>query len=184
MKNISKILKIGILGILVSLVSCTEDFSDINKDPNAFNEVSPETLIVGSMKTMLDVYGGLHNMWYCMNSARYGGDVSGNEMMRYGFQSGHTDNYWRSAYYAVKNCLEIIDGFSDNPDYANRVAMARIWQATIHSYVVGSWGPSPMSEAGSGAPTIGYDSEEEIYTAILNTLKDAADAIDPDGDSF
>jgi hypothetical protein len=184
MKNRSKILKIGILSILVSFISCTDNFEDINKDPNAFNEVSAETLIVGSMKTVLDVYGGLHNLWYCLNSSRHMGDCSGNEMMRYGFNEGHTANYWSSAYYGIKNCQEIIDGFSDDPEYTNRVAMARIWQATIQSYVVGSWGPCPMSMAGTGEPTIPYDSEEEIYTAILQILKDAAAAIDPAGDSF
>lgn len=184
MKNISKLIKIGILSILVSTVSCTGDFEEINKDPNAFNEVSAESLIVGSMKSFLDIYGGLHNLWYCVNSSRHAGDMSGNEMHRYGFNGGHTGNYWRSGYFAIKNCQEVIDGFSDNPDYANRVAMAKILRATIHSYIVGSWGPSPMSEAGTGEPSIAYDSEEEIYTAILNALKENAELLMPDGDAF
>lgn len=188
MKNITKYIKIGILSVMVSMISsCTDDFSEINKDPNAFNDVNPETLMVWAMQQVLDGYLGDGTLWSVVTSSRHAGEISGNSGHRYGSTSGaigRGQNRWTHGYFVIKNCQDIINTHSENEEYANRVEMARIWWAYTQSILVAHFGPCPMKEAGSGDASVKYDTEEEIYTEILDMLKNSAAALDPEGDSY
>jgi hypothetical protein len=167
-----------------AILSCTEGFEDLNKDPNAFNTAEPYNLFAGSVKGTLDLFGGtMNDQMYMMYASYYGG--KGGQFGNFFFNENNLDDWWRRAYIdCVKNNQEIIDKFSDNPDYTNRVHIAKVWKSYIYSMLVSTYGGVPFEEASKGINATSYSSEEEIYTEILKLLKEAGEQMDPNGDKL
>jgi len=184
MKNaIYSIIVICAVGLL-SLSSCTKDFEEINTDPNAFSSVQPENQLAGAMKRTLDLVGGWMNDHMFMNYALYYGGMGG-QFERYYYTESGVIARWEDFYVNIlKNIEVIIDDYGDNPDYANRVQMAKIWKSYVYSVMVSTWGGVPMSQANGNEKSVAYDSEEQIYTSILGMLKDASANITADGDKL
>ncbi len=183
MKIIKYIDKLLIVIGLLSLFSCTKGFEEFNKDPNSFNEAPTENLFAGVVKNSLDLIGGTLNDRMFSQYANYQGGKGG-QFQRYGYTEG-VDDRWKEFYVEIlKNNQEIIDNNSDDPSHANRVHIAKIWKSYVYSVLVSTFGGVPMSDAFGVKTTATYDSEEQIYTAILSMLKEAAEGIDPAGDQL
>ncbi|WP_319589314.1 SusD/RagB family nutrient-binding outer membrane lipoprotein [uncultured Draconibacterium sp.] len=181
MKTIKYIYKLILVFGLMGALSCTDGFEDFNKDPNAFNEAPPENLFAGVVKSTLDLVGGvLEDNLYSQYASYQGG--KGGQFQRFGYTEG-VDGYWQRFYVDIlKNNQEIIDNFGDNPEYANRVQIAKIWKSYVYSVMVSTFGGVPLSDAFGDGTTVSYDSEEAVYEAVLNMLKEASETIDPAGD--
>jgi len=168
---------------LLSTISCTEGFEELNQDPNSFDKAPPENLFAGVVKNTLDLVGGVMNDQMYLNYASYLGGKGG-QFPRY-FFTPSLNGYWDRFYVSIlKNNQEIIDNFGDNPEYNNRVHIARIWKAYVYSVLVSTFGPVPYEDALQANTTVGYSSEEYIYTEILDLLKDAGTGITLDGDQL
>ncbi len=184
MKNKQYIIKLILVFGLISAVSCTENFEDINTNPNEFNEAPVENAFTGVVKETLDLIGGSMNERWGIHWASYTGGTGG-QNARYGFTESTVAGLWEDLFVAVlKNNEEIIVNHGGDPDFANRVQIAKIWKSYVYSVAVATWGSIPMSDAFGDNTTVNYDSEEQIYTAILTMLQEAAEGIDPSGDSF
>ena len=178
--KITVICTVGILG----LSTCTKDFEEINTDPNAFSSVRPENQMAGVMKRTLDRVGGWMNDHMFMNYALYYGGMGG-QFERYQYTESGLKDMWDDFYVNIlKNLQVIIDDHSGDPEYANRVHMAKIWKGYVYSVLVSTFGGVPMSQANGDETSVPYDTEEEIYTSILSMLKDAGDNITIDGDKW
>lgn len=178
-----KIAAVFIAG-LIGLSSCTKEFEEINTDPNAFSSLRPENLITGAMKNTLDLVGGWMNDHMFMNYAHYYGGMGG-QFERYFYTESGVIGMWEDFYVDILTNIEsIIDNYGDDPEYANRVHMARIWKSYVYSVMVSTFGGVPMSQAISEAKEVAYDTEEQIYTSILDMLKEAGDNITIGGDSW
>ncbi len=165
-------------------VSCTNDFEEINTDPNAFNSAPATNAFAGIVKETLDLVGGQMNERWGIHWASYIGGAGG-QNAKYGFTGSTLSGIWRTTFVNVlKNNEELILNHQDDPDYANRVQIAKIWKSYMYSVAVSVFGPIPMSNAFGFDSTVLYDSEEQIYTAILSMLEEAAASIDPNGDSY
>jgi len=168
------------IGLLI-FTACTEGFEELNTDPNSFNTSPPENLFAGVVKNTIDLVGGVMNDRMYLNYASYIGGKGGAQP-RFGFDPG-IDGYWSTFYVDIlKNTQEIIDNYGDDPDYANRAQIAKIWKSYIFSIMVSTYGPVPFEEALGESSTTSYDTEEEITEAIMMMLKEAAENITPDGD--
>jgi hypothetical protein len=183
MKKIkSHIVKI-ILLVLIGMGACTDKFEEINTNPNAFNEVAPETLLAGAIKNSLDLIGGEMNLWYGYHNARYAGSTGGHASLGFWTTTTNNDGYWNRLFVLIlNNTQRVLVEYGDDPLYKNRVELAKIWQSYVYSVIVGAYGPVPYDEAFNGSPAVAYNSEEEIYTGILTQLKESSEAITLDGD--
>lgn len=182
MKNKQYINKIILVLVLIA-GSCTDNFEEINTDPNAFNEAPATNAFAGVVKETLNLMGRMEERWGIHWAAYTGG--TGGQNARYGFTGGEIESNWRRTFVAVlKNNEELMLNHIDDPAYANRVQIAKIWKSYVYSVAVSVWGPLPMSDAFGLESTVNYDSEEQIYTAILGMLETAAATIDPAGDSY
>ncbi|QLE02443.1 SusD/RagB family nutrient-binding outer membrane lipoprotein [Galbibacter sp. BG1] len=173
--------------LFLGMISCTRDFEDINTNPNQFSTATPNALMTGAMKTSLDLVGGEMNLWMFLSYARYAGGLQGNEFHSFGIFEQFVNNYWRDLYVdAIKPCESIMEIYGEDPNYSNRVEVAKIWASYNYSIIISTWGPVPISQALSidNLPDVLYDTEEEAYTIILDRLKEASASIDPSGDTF
>ena len=184
MQNLSYIFKVFLILSAFSFVACEKSFEEININPNAFNTAQPENLLAGAVKGTLDLVGGDMNMQMSLNYGHYIGGVGG-QFPRFYFTETRLDEWWNDFYVDIlKNIQEIIDNYSGDPEYTNRVQIAKIWKSYVYSVMVSTFGGVPMSEALSTNTSVGYDSEEQVLTAILDMLKEAGQTIIPDGDKL
>ena len=185
MKIIQKIYKtLFILGIVLLMGSCTEDFEETNLDPNSFNFSSPENIFPGVVFRTLDLIGGDMNTNMYMNYASYTGGKGGQFPKFYYSESG-VNRYWNSFYVDIlKNNQEIIDNFSGRPGFANRVLIAKVWKSYVYSVMVSTFGGVPFDKALSKDTNVPYNTEEEVYVGILNMLKEAGDGLNTTGDKL
>jgi len=184
MKSIKYLFQFMTATVLIAVMSCTDNFEELNQNPNSFNEGPPENVFAGVVRNTLDVMDGdmADQIWWVYGN--YYGSKGGQFGHYFWTQSG-LDGFWRKFYVNIlKNNQEIIDNYGDDPDYANRVYIAKIWKSYVYSTMVSLWGGVPMNDALGYGTTAAYDSEQEIYEEILNTLKEAAAGINPSGDKF
>ncbi len=182
-KQLSIQVKIVFVSITL-LMSCTEDFEQINVNSNKVSDASAEELFAGSVLNTLNLVGGTLNDQLFNNYASYYGGKGG-QFPRFFYLESSLDSYWRTFYVDIlKNNQLIIDNYSDNTDYKNRVLIAKIWRSYVFSILVSTFGPVPYTDAINGLKNPTYGSEELIYTGVLEDLKEAGENIDLDGDSL
>ena len=163
--------------LAIGMFSCTDGFEDMNENPNNFEVTSAESLLTGAVISTLDLVGGdLNDQMFNNYASFYGG--KGGQFPKFFYTDSGVDQYWRRFYINIlTNTQKIIDDYSADPKYANRVHIAKIWKSYVYSILVSTFGPVPYTDALGSNTTTTYASEEAIYTAILDMLKAAGDPI-------
>ncbi|MBO9561216.1 MAG: SusD/RagB family nutrient-binding outer membrane lipoprotein [Niastella sp.] len=156
----------------IALNGCAKNFEDMNVDPTQFTEVTPEAALQGTFKRLNDFMGNANytTYWDVANhinaGSRYGTDERG---------------VWQNMYvYVLEPINQVKITYGNQPDFNNRVQIARIWEAYAYSILVATFGPIPQSQANNRdyLASIKFDDEDSVYAYVLNTLKDAAAKID------
>ena len=161
----------------IGLFSCTKDWDKLNKNPNQLEKPSPEQIMNFVFKSTIDQMAQ-NNMSFFWAYAHHLTVTAS----RYNTQS---EQNWRNMYINVLgnlNQMQIL--YAKDPNYNNRVQIAKIWECYVYAYLVGLYGPIPLSEAMSTSQSIKYDSENEVYRELLIRLKAAGEAITPNGDKL
>lgn len=179
---ISKVFLVAFLAI--GMFSCTNGFEEMNQNPNNFNDATPEALFAGAVKSTVDLVGGdMNDQMYNNYASYYGG--KGGQFPKFFYTDNGVDQYWKRFYVNIlKNTQAIIDTYSDDPKYANRVHIAKIWKSYVYSVLVSTFGPVPYTDALGSSTATTYDSEEFIYIALMDMLKAAGDGISVAGDKL
>ncbi|KVV13242.1 SusD/RagB family nutrient-binding outer membrane lipoprotein [Flavobacterium sp. TAB 87] len=189
MKKITILYMAGIL--LGSMSACTQDFEDINTNPNVVEK--PNANYVFS-KSQLD---GLNNNYFFTNVLECGGMLQ--HYATYKEASGVGDKYlsnevYFSAYFnqvyptAINEIEIVIDAVKNNPEDSNKLNIARIWKAYLYHRVTDLYGDIPYTEAAKANTSQiflpKYDKQEFIYKDLLKELDEAALALDPAKPTF
>lgn len=184
MKNIIKL--IWVLSVAM-LVSCEQDFLDINKDPNVPFNASAEQLLTGAqvrlaegsssddfISTPLNVY--THQIVVRESPDQYGMPPSSVMM----------DNTWK---YMYQNSLPNLDAIIEMAEkeenaekLANYAAVAKILKAYMFTQLVDIWGDVPFSETNKNLSGIIHpeaDDDAYIYNQCFDLLDEAMGSIDP-----
>ena len=197
MKSIIKPYVITILLVLM-LGSCTNDFEEMNKNPNKPLEVSPQYLLPHALQVSIDNYWGNKarneriNFDHAMSWAGYlTRNIYENEGDNYNVQPSVNIKNWE-VFYAegLINYQKIInnsgpDSKTPNPNYEGIGRGMRAWSFSL---VTDIWGAIPYTSALSGTagePVFSpdYDSQETIYASLIEELKIANQMLNPSGPS-
>ncbi len=173
----------GIVALL-AINACTDGFEEINTNPNRLTSAEPEFIFGLSPVTTFRAIAGAPkdatraNNWFIFGNYSQMWSVEGGGAPHFS-ADGASDALWNDLYSnSLKPLYNIINNYSDNPGYKNRVAIAKIWHSYIFSVLVSLYGPLPYKEACNGEASAKYDKEEDIYLGILDELKEAYSAID------
>lgn len=187
---------LGLFGTAFLLPSCTEDFADLNTNPNEPTVVPPEVIFpyavregidrIHGHRTRLERLGLDGGMLWVQYFAR---NQYTNEGDTYNPDASMRNNNWEGFYNeSIINFQKVID-LTSNPEglyyNENYTAAAMAMRAYLFSIVTDTWGAIPYTDALKGstennlAPA--YDSQESIYAGLLAELKMAADMLDPAG---
>ena len=189
MKKITILYITGIL--LASMTACTEDFEEINTNPNVVEKPNPNYIF---SKAQLD---GLNNNYFATNILECGGMLQ--HYATYKEASGAGDKYlsnevyysayFNQAYPTAANEIEIVlDALKNSPNESNKLNIARIWRAYLYHRITDLYGDVPYSEAAKANTAQiflpKYDTQEFIYKDLLKELDEAATALDAAKPSF
>jgi len=180
------ILKIMAVASVLFATSCTKDFESINSDPNKVEEVNPGYLLT--------------KVWMRYNGTPYeehrgnlimAGPLSG--IVQCGYRTGqafagNSDDYSgaknREMYRdAIQNGTRMVSLLRNNDDEDNtaKLAIAQITMQFQFQRITDLYGDIPYHEAGlgydSGIFYPKYDSQEDIYKSMVDTLKKYRDIL-------
>ncbi|WP_104383239.1 SusD/RagB family nutrient-binding outer membrane lipoprotein [Sphingobacterium sp. HMA12] len=174
---------ISICATLLTFVvsGCTKNFEKINTDPDALTDGPPLNMLVNVIRN---------------TGEQFGGDVDGYgtfagyivKIQYMDFMSGLVPtnnsygNRWYACYYNNAQLNYLLEQTAPEPQkYKNVRSVARIWQNYMWSYLLDGWGDIPYTDALKGLPEKGsvltakYDKQEDVYPAVLKSLKEIAD---------
>ncbi len=188
MKNIHrKILKYAFsIALAVALFAqhgCTDDFTNINKNPHEFTKVEAENLMATAVKRTMNSIATMNAkmFWpYSHQVAMHSGSTA-----RYGSSTSDVNNIWKNFYTTIFLLRNIRDNYNEDETYHNRVLIAEIWECYLFYIGATTFGGMPYTDAcRTDITIIPYDTEQYIYNDILRRLSEAFDKLDPEKDSF
>jgi hypothetical protein len=180
-----KLFKISILIIFVGLTGgCTKDFSDVNTNKNNPTGVTPDLLLSGIIRSMMDRQ--VNEAWGIGNIVvQHHSKIQFVNEDRYGWNE--KNDIWNTVYSNYRNLQNIFTATGENtsnPYYG----VGLILKSWMFSQVTDAYGDVPYSEAGkakiAGVYQPGYDKQEDIYTGILADLKKANEVLTTAGTSL
>lgn len=168
---------------IFAIFACTQDFEDINTNPNqpTVDKANPDLILpkiiseVGDELTS-DLSWGFGNIVAQLVATN---NFTGVDIYNWGTEEGTWNLFYRNARDAQN--LEII---ADERNNENLKAVALILKSYIFSYLTEMWGDVPYSQALEGKGINGeaifepvYDEQKDIYAGILADYATAVDLL-------
>lgn len=193
MKNISLkfLTSASILSLLIGGAGCAkiDDFGDTNIDPNGATSPITSALLTNFQSNLGNMVYGTRQAIYCqyISETQYT-DVSLYSLAQIEMGTTYSGNAANTISSAMD--MQVIINQNSNPatqanaaqygSNANQIAIAKIMKAYILWSATDRWGDIPYSEALKGAAILSpkYDTQEEVYTQILQDLEDGVNGFD------
>ena len=172
MKNF-KLIFVLFVGLL--LQNCTKDFEEVNIDPNSPTEV-PAHLFLGNVirvnqNAIYNAQAG-GDMGLCW--AQHWSKVQYNDEEKYLPRRGVIDGIWDVLYADAISDAKSMYNTAVNEGNTNLQGISLVLQANTFQILTDIYGPVPFSEVGQvGNLKPKFDSQEDVYTGILNYLTQA-----------
>ena len=165
-----------------SLVSCTDNFEELNTDPNRIETISPGTLlnpIIYSLASFNTERASNFTFNVMQVSLPYPSASGG--LHRYDVSEAEGNSTWNTYYRWLANIKEM-RAAAEAANEPNYQAIALILNAWVYSQLTDCFGDVPMDEASRGEegtfkPT--FNTQQEVYTKILADLETANGLFNP-----
>ncbi|WP_413669041.1 SusD/RagB family nutrient-binding outer membrane lipoprotein [Mucilaginibacter sp. Mucisp86] len=181
-----KIKYISILSaaVLLSVTSCKKDLLKINQNPNGSQTAQPDYLLTAATKATSDTYWGVaNNMDASLLFVQYWSKIQYTDPDRYIYASSAFEELWSTGYSkSIVNLNQIIK-LADAQGNANYKGVALVLRSWTFSLLTEAYGNIPYKQATNIDQylTPAYDSQKDVYFALLDDLKAAQTALDPSG---
>ena len=188
----SKILLLLTL-IVFGYIGCTDDFEEINTNPNAPVEVPTSFLLTNAQRSIMDdMWDEWWNGRFGLLYSQYWSQVVYTDESRFNPRPNITNTYWNLFYTDMTDLEEIIRLNTDEATAGlasasgsnnNQIAVARILKAYVYQMMTDVWGDIPYTEALMGTEALkpAYTPQEDIYADLLTELTEAQSQIEVDG---
>lgn len=177
MKKITLYSLIAVVGLLF-IPSCTNEFEEKNTNPNAINDVTPNLLLPGIIRTsvneMLSQSWGIGNI-VIQHTAKI--QFVSEDRYTWGDRSG----LWNNMYNNLRN-VQLLLELSERNNANNYRGISLIIRAWMYSLLTDAYGDVPYTEAIQGVTGVfqpKYDTQESIYEGILADLTTANTLLGP-----
>ncbi|MDB4303366.1 SusD/RagB family nutrient-binding outer membrane lipoprotein [Desulfosarcina sp.] len=176
MKKIFKIKVVLVLALIFSFLSCTKDWEEMNTNPNEPTVVPATNVLVYSLRYYCDNFV---DEWMNMNNiSTYAGHITKIQYIdesRYLERESVINDAWRDMYTTL---LQLNKAKILAADEGNTVLVgaAMTFQAFMLHRATDLWKNIPWSNAMQGEDEVSsptYDTQESIYFAILEQLRQA-----------
>lgn len=187
MKTNKFLIPVLAIAMSFSAISCSEEFLDVNDNPNAIQaeKITPELMFPGATSsayrtqagTMMQFGNLMMNSW-AGNAYSFGSPFAREfnlQSVDNSFYTGIWGLYPRIANFAQIEKYPNVDRAQDQ-----YVAMAKVMKSFYMQTIVDLYGDVPYSEAFLGQDNITpkYDNDTDIYKALITNLEEANALID------
>ncbi|MCO5238826.1 MAG: SusD/RagB family nutrient-binding outer membrane lipoprotein [Chitinophagaceae bacterium] len=186
-----------ILFCFLFILGCDKDFEEVNTDPNSVSQkdFNPAFLLTTAELTLCNDFESSNFYGSTMMQQISALGESGSswaEGDKYLYHQGHNNQLW-SAQFDPKNgpvklLQEIIESTREDAKYHNLHQMARILRVLVFQRLTDVYGDIPYFQSGLAfygqVSKPQYDSQEAIYSDMLEELDDAVDKIQPGQNNF
>jgi hypothetical protein len=167
------------------LFSCTDNFEEINTDPNNPTVVPTSYLITGAQRGILNRNFNTAGMLYTQQWSETlftGGS-------RYAVTEASFESFYAGPLLDLQHIIDLNtdDKTKDAAAFSganeNQIAICRILKVLIFQMITDIWGEIPYFEALKGSENLSpkYDTQESIYNHFISELTEAAEQINLDG---
>ncbi|MDG3580866.1 MULTISPECIES: SusD/RagB family nutrient-binding outer membrane lipoprotein [Galbibacter] len=180
--KINKIGRILLIICLTVLASCSDDFLDVNDNPNNPPTSTPKLTLPVAQQQLANLYGT--SMMYLGQYFAYSYAVPSNwsangDLLRYNVTNTFYTNIFESSYADIFKNLTFVEEYADPQgvlDYSSYKVITETLSGFQYQYLVDLYGDVPYSEANQrgGNTTPVYDNEETIYKNVIDSLTTAA----------
>ena len=175
MKTIAKIEFLILASVLMILNSCTKNFDEMNVNPNSPTVVPATNVLLRATNYVAGtLFGERLDVYY---AGSYAGHTAHIGVGDYEYRVDINNSMWRSMYISMTYFVDAAR-LAEAEGNTNLYAAALTMKAYTAQQTTDMWGKIPYSEAFSMSEGIiypKYDTQQEVYTAILAELKEAAD---------
>lgn len=172
----------------LGLASCTDDFSEINTDPNAPTEVPTSYLITDAERQLVNQLLGQTAIGEIgQHYAQYLSQNQYTSVTRYATQNTSFYGAYRSGLQDLQFVIDqaqsedeaVLARVDDSGPLPNQIALATIMQQWAFLTLTDIWGDIPYSEALLGPDNLSpvYDEQEFIYREAVRKLTESGDMI-------
>lgn len=172
---------ISIVSSAVAVHSCSRDFEEINTNTSKLTNPSVGSLLVPIQYEMATYgYQRANDFSFDIMQVALDFPSEGNTYSRYYLTEGSGSGYWNSSYKWLKQ-VKNLQIAADKEQNRNYQAIAKVLNAWLTANLTDAFGDVPYSEALSMEKEImtpKFDKQKDIYTQILNDLKDANQLFD------
>ncbi len=184
--------------LIFSCISCSEDITDVNENPNSPEVVPTNTIFNSATKQFTDFSRNAFNSGrLTLNWMEYWGQNAYADEDRYLYRETTTESIYTNTYLIATDFKTIIDFNTDEAtreeaaafgDNDNQIAASRIMLAYMFHQLTNTFGDVPYYSYGSENENFQalqvdeflspvFATQEEIYADILNELRESADMI-------
>ena len=158
--------------LLLFTFGCTEDFEEINSNPNFPESAEAQLLLPGVLREM--VYNWGDQGWEeGFTVTQYGSRLQFTSGDRYDWSP--TGDPYNDAYGSLRDVENIIRNTKDEDGQQNYYGVALIVKSWIYSYLTDAYGDVPYLDATKGISdeniTPKFTPQSEIYDGIMSDLK-------------
>lgn len=171
-----KIFNLILVFALLILTGCTRDFDIINQNKNAPEKVTPQLLLPGIQRDMINQVLG--EAWGIGNIViQHTAKIQFVNEDRYLW--GEINGIWNTGYNKLRDVENILTIAEETNDVGVK-GVGLVMKSWIFSLITDCYGDIPYSEATkakSGIYYAKYDEQEKVYEGIINDLKQANDLL-------
>lgn len=178
MKKILKDIKVILLTVLIFAAgACTEDFEEMNTNPNSPVDVPAINIFTNTLVGHMGYeMGGWIQHTYLGCWSQQWTKVQYIDEDKYQIRDMTGD--FEGRYTGNLLDLTIVINKATEEENNELLAAAKIWRALIFSFLTDGWGDIPYTEALQGLELEGtitpkYDTQESVYNALLAELEEA-----------
>ncbi|UOU98448.1 SusD/RagB family nutrient-binding outer membrane lipoprotein [Chryseobacterium daecheongense] len=177
---------------LFALNSCDRNFEEINTDTSRIKEPSAGSFLMPIQYEMGTYgYNRANDFTFDIMQVALSFPNEGNTISRYYLTESTGNGFWNTSYKWLKQVKELKDAAVKEQNN-NYIAISKVLNAWIYANLTDAFGDVPFSEALRTEENIlrpKYDSQKDIYVALLEDLKVANSMFDttktlPEGDLF
>ena len=166
-----------IMGTAMLLPGCTGDFDEINTSKTGVTTITKNELPFlfsralqqasykeGTYQTAQNLYSDLYSQYFATSTANFQTD-------RYFMHPTWIEAHWTPLYTEV--VPQLLSLMENTEKTSAEYALANIWWVFSFHRLTDHYGPIPYTKAGISAPSVGYDSQKDIYFDFFKRLDEA-----------
>ncbi|MGV4437876.1 SusD/RagB family nutrient-binding outer membrane lipoprotein [Ornithobacterium rhinotracheale] len=167
--------------------NCINNFDEINKNPYGVGDKELDRVTTGGnellslQKLVLPQQENSYQMCFDLFATGYAGYASQtkhfNDYPVYNPRTGWVDYVFDDTYPKIYTGYYKLRGLSKGDFNKPYFALATIYRVAITHWLTDTYGPLPYTKMQEGKKEIPYDTQRDLYLAMINDLKQASEAL-------